>query len=347
MDTMINADISQPWGNYSLYTLTNENGVNLEVSNLGATIVKFWVTDNRHCKCNIVLGFETPEEYLNSGSYIGGIVGPWGNRVEGGAFEYDGETFQLECNEGNNHLHGASCELHKRRWSVAAISPQGITLQTTVKKGEAGYPANLRITVTYRLSDENELTIRYGVESDSTCPVNPTQHTYFNLSGQRKNIREHVVAIDANKYWKTDFNMIPKEKQSVANTVMDFLIPKKIDVGLSSFTDDISVANGYDHCYILNGQGLRTVGWVYEPSNGIALEILTDRPGLQFYTGNHLGGEKNSKGESFMQYAGFCLETQAFPNQVNMNDLASEVMASPESPFFSTTIFKIQVEKAL
>ncbi|MEZ9529665.1 aldose epimerase family protein [Vibrio sp. 10N.286.51.F4] len=333
------------WGEYNIFVLANENGVKVEVSDLGATIINFWVTDKSNTKRNIVLGYDTADEYLSGGAYIGAVVGPWGNRIRNGEFELNGKQVQLDQNEGNSHLHGGSCALHKRRWNVTASQKQGISLQTEVINGEGGYPANLTLCVNYHLNNDNELKIDYRVDSTGDCPVNPTQHAYFNLSGRLNDIRNHIVTIDANEYWQVDSASIPINRRSVSGTVMDFLSPKKVDIGLESQDSEIKTAMGYDHCYITKGDGLRNVARVFEPETGIELEVLSDRPAIQFYTGNHLTDEVMSNGKPFVQYAGLCLETQVFPDQVNMPDESASALMSADKPFQSTTIYKVHVDQ--
>lgn len=332
---------ARPWGDYTLYRLQNKHGLHIDVSNLGATIVSFWVKDNQYQKRNIVLGYATPENYLRGTAYLGAVVGPWANRIRNGQFKLDGKTVRLEQNEGAHHLHGASCALHQKRWQVTAIARQGITLKTQVSKGEGGYPSDLTIMVTYRLSDHNELTIHYRTEGAEKCPINLTQHSYFNLLGGKSEIGSHVVAIDADQFWRMDDSQIPIDNVSVTGTGMDFLRPKKISQGIRSDEDDIRSTGGYDHCYLLNGHGLRSVGWVYEPKTGIVLEIMTDRAAMQFYTGNHLGRDAT---KAFKNHQGVCFETQSYPDQVNMEKLANDVIYDMGKPFNSTTIYKISVE---
>ncbi|EPA0985826.1 aldose epimerase family protein [Vibrio parahaemolyticus] len=332
------------WGDYSLYCLENSNGVRVEISDLGASIVSFKLKDRYHRERNIVLGYNRPEHYLAGQAYVGGVVGPWGNRIENGRYDHAGNTIQLCQNEESNHLHGGDCELHKRRWDVTILAAQGVTLETQVNKGEGGYPANLRICVTYRLSDANELTVHYWVESDDDCPVNLTHHAYFNLSGGKHDVQGHIVAIDADEYWDTNAEQIPTQSRSVMGTAMDFLQPKRIALGFATEEAALVSAGGYDHCFILNGEGLRPVGWAFEQSGGIVLEVMSDRPAMQFYTGNHLGDHKNSFGKPFGTHMGFCFETQSYPNQVNMPDIADQVLVTPNRPFNSTTVFKASVE---
>ncbi|WP_046209605.1 MULTISPECIES: aldose epimerase family protein [Vibrio] len=332
------------WGDYNIFVLTNNNGVTVEISDLGATIVSFWVTDKSSIPRNIVLGYDTANEYLSGGAFIGAVVGPWGNRIDNGKYELNGQTVQLDKNEGENHLHGGSCTLHKRRWEVMASAKQGISLQTRVASGEGGYPANLTLLVTYRLSDDNELSIDYHVTADKECPVNPTHHAYFNLSGQHKSIGDHVVSIDADRYWQVDKNSIPTIQASVGTSAMSFMTPKKVGLGLSSADTNLVETKGYDHCYIVNGEGLRHFAWVFEATTGIELDVFSDRPAIQFYTGNHLAGESRKTNELFVQYAGLCLETQAFPNQVNMPEYQDGGLVHPNNPFFSTTIYKVSVD---
>lgn len=332
---------TREWGDYQLFTLTNVHGTKVEISDLGAAIVNFYVLDNYRQQRNIVLGYQDSASYINSATYMSGVVGPWGNRIANGTFSLLGDTIKLPCNNGKHHLHGGPYDLHKRKWSVLAVAAQGITLHTQIKKDESGYPANIKVIVTYRLSHDNELTVQIWAAPDTLCPLNFTHHTYFNLFGRKGDVTSHVVAIDADHFWRTDADHIPVEKAETAQTAMDFLQPKTIGKGLMSQNKDIVQASGYDHCFILNGEGLRSVGWVFEPKVGLSLEILTDKPAMQFYTGNHLEEDI----DYFKQYSGVCFEPQHFPNQVNMGKQAEEVLFDDEHPYSSTTIYKIQVER--
>lgn len=330
------------WGDFRLFTIRNRHGVEVDISDLGASVINFFVHDRFHRKTNITLGYHRPEDYIAGQAFIGGVVGPWANRIESGQYKVDNQTVQLAQNEGSNHLHGASVALHLKRWQVVMQAEQGITLKTRVVKGEAGYPANIDISVTYRLTENNELSIHYNVEPDAVVPLNMTHHAYFNLNGGVENILSHILTIDADEYWKIDQNSIPVLRQCVANSAMDFRQPKRIGAAKALGDEQVEKVNGFDHCWCLNGDGLRPVAWLYDNSTGIALEVSTDQPGLQFYSGNALDEPKGREGH-YRQYAGLCLETQAYPNQVNMAD-AKSVLYGPNKTYTHTAIYQVMVE---
>lgn len=328
------------WGEYTLFSLTNSNLIHVDITDLGASLVNFYVPEKGGRRINIVLGYDTAKAYLEGDAFIGGVVGPWANRINGGAFRLDGNTVQLEQNEGANHLHGASAGLHKKHWEVETVTRQKITLKTRIKQGEAGFPANISIYVTYQLTNDNALNIHYKAQSDGTTPINLTQHAYFNLSGGEENILDHMIHIDAETYLAIDDQFIPSRKCAVAGTAMDFRQPMRIGSYIHLDDEQLLIAGGYDHCWCLNGRGLRPIAQVYAKKTGITLNIATDQVGVQFYSGNSLQDIDGRNGAIYQKYDGLCLETQCYPDQVNMTEPAECILKLGEL-YRHTTVYQV------
>lgn len=333
--------VKQVWGDFHLYSLKNRQGTQIDISELGATIVNFFVNDKQAKQQNIVLGFNQPQDYLDTKAYIGSVVGPWANRIANGKFPLNGKIIELELNEGNNHLHGASIHLDKQRWTVESFNQQEICLTIQTKEGDAGYPANINFTVKYALNDSNELSIEYGATTDREVPINVTQHTYFNLSGCHEKIVDHTVSIDADYYLAIDEQSIPISKVPVIGTAMDLRTKKVIKEGLAVDEQQIKLVNGYDHSWCLNQDGFALAAQVHCQSTGLQLQVYTDQNALQLYTGNTLPGEVGREGKAYDAYYGLCLETQHYPDQVNMPDIAQACIYAPNRPYSHKTIFKI------
>ncbi|WP_120512437.1 aldose epimerase family protein [Photobacterium salinisoli] len=330
---------AKAWGDYHLYTLTNDHGTQVDISDLGASLVNFVVRDKDNQPVNIVLGYESPEAYLQGKAYIGGVVGPWANRIASGQFELDGKAIQLEQNEGSNHLHGAGAGLHNRRWQLQQISANRISLSTSVNAGEAGYPASISILVCYSLTENNTLVIDYQADPDGKTPVNLTHHAYFNLNGGADGIADHDVQIDADMYLEIDQQSIPQRKCFVEDTPMDFRTLTRLSSRLAANDAEVKAVNGFDHCWCLNGSGMRQVAEVQCAETGLGIVMSTDQSGLQFYTGNALA-EQHGRGKAYRRYDGFCLEAQCFPNQVNMIN-AEECLYWPGKGYRQTTAYQI------
>jgi aldose 1-epimerase len=324
------------WNGYNLFKLKNAGGVSVTISDLGATIVDFLVPDKSGNKVNIVLGYDTPDKYLNGGSFIGGVVGLWGNRIDNGKYELDGTEYQLEQNEHSNHLHGASCNLHKVQWSLVEHTNELVHLTTEVCEGVAGYPANVCVSVKYELTPESELCITYQAHSDSECPINLTQHSYFNLDGHNGQILDHELLVNADSYWAMDENQIPTVKTLVDGTALDFREQKKVGDNIGHLSLDTT--KGYDHCFVLNKSVTGYSGRIHSEKSGITLDFYTDQTGVQVYTGNNL----DSSVDGFGKHCGICFETQVFPNQVNMKgQRESDSFVSPSNPYVRETVIEI------
>lgn len=334
------AQIIKPWGGVQLYSLINSQGTQVDISDLGATIVNFWVKDKNDQPINIVLGYDEPEEYLDSNVYFGAVVGPWANRIAAGQFELQGTLLQLDKNEGDNHLHGGSCQLHKKVWSLVQCSSTDVIFSIKVKQGEAGYPANIDIQVHYSLTDENELVIEYKASPDNATPLNLTQHSYFNLSHQ-PDILEHSIQINSKEYWHIDESSIPKTLSSVAHSPMDLRESVLLHRYLKQKPDYLTNTQGFDHCWVLNADIHEVCAYVSCVETGLTLSMYTDQPGVQFYSGNFLKGTPARDGRDCHQHAGLCLEAQLFPNQVNMPEYKDGCIFDKNKVYQQKTIYKV------
>lgn len=311
-----------------LYTLTNNNGVQVKITNYGG-VVTHWITpDKGGNRSSIVLGFDQLQGYLDKPPYFGAIIGRYGNRIADAKFSLDGQNYQLAANNGKNHLHGGEKGFDKVVWDAASVSAgsPALTLSYLSKDGEEGYPGNLRVTVNYTLTDDDGLLITYDAETDKATPVNLTNHSYFNLSGDPSTtILNHKLWIDAARYTPVDTTLIPTgELKSVKGTPFDFTTPTAIGARIGN------VPSGYDHNFVLNkaDTSLKLVSYLTDSVSGRKLEVFTTEPGLQFYSGNFLDGTiKTSGGQPLNKHAALCLETQHFPD-------------SPNKPSFPTTILK-------
>ena len=336
------------------YTLTNKNGLKAEITNYGATVVSLFVPDKNGKLEDVVLGYDDVSGYEKGESYFGGIVGRYGNRIGKGKFSLDGTDYQLSINNGENHLHGGKLGFNKRVWQVVgAENKMGgsfIALKYVSVDGEEGYPGTVELTVNYQLSQENELWINYTATTDKNTILNPTHHSYFNLSGDpSKTILEHELMIDADKYTPVDKGLITTgELADVANTPFDFRKPKAIGKDIDADNLQIKFGLGYDHNWVLNKHPEQVFKFasVYEAVSGRLMEILTDQPGVQFYSGNFLDGKSKGKHGVMYQYrTGFCMEAQKYPDSPNKPEWPSATLkASKKTPYRQTTIYKFSTK---
>ncbi len=308
----------------SLYTLTNDHGFEVAITNYGGAVVSLKAPDRDGSLADVVLGFETLEEYVQNPRYFGGLIGRHANRIGLGKFVLNGAEFQLTPNNGVNHLHGGAKGFDKRVWDVADQT-SNLQLQYLSRDGEEGYPGNLKANVTYTLSD-NELEINYEATTDRETIVNLTNHSYFNLAGHG-DILGHELTLPAAGFTPVSPELIPSgEIASVENTPMDFRRGKLIGA-------DVALAGGYDHNFVLSNYdgSLKLAARLYEPNSGRVLEILTTEPGIQFYSGNFLDGSFTGKGGFvYHQYTGLCLEPQHFPDAPNHANFPSTVLRPGE-----------------
>lgn len=314
----------------SLYTLTNERGFEVSITNYGGAVVSLVAPDRHGEFADVVLGYETLEEYVRNPRYFGGLIGRHANRIGLGKFSLNGHEYQLTQNNGVNHLHGGAKGFDKRVWEAFDQKVPGaasLRLQYLSVDGEEGYPGNLRAEVTYTLLPDNELEINYSATTDRDTIVNLTNHSYFNLAGSG-DILDHELTLHADAFTPVSKELIPTgEITPVENTPMDFRRAKPIGKDLGS-------AGGYDHNFVLKDYdgALRSAARLYEPNSGRVLEILTTEPGIQFYSGNFLDGSLTGKGGVvYHKYTGLCLEPQHFPDAPNHANFPRTVLKPGET----------------
>ncbi|GEM81404.1 aldose epimerase family protein [Vibrio superstes] len=331
------------WGEYKLFSLVNNNGTQVDISELGGLIVNFYTHDNKGERQNIVLGYDTPEQYLLGKCYLGCLVGPWANRIANGRFSIDNVDYQLECNEGSNHLHGASAGIGTKHWNAECIDDATLILTTMVRSGQAGYPCDIEFKVKYHLSEENALSINYQAIPRALTPINMTQHTYFNL-GQTEDVLDHHIQIEGNEYLHVDALSIPLFKAPVEDTPFDLRKGVTIRQGLSDANEQLENADGYDHCWCFDSTEMKPVARVYEKNTGIELQVATDQIGMQFYSGNFLNNESGRNSKIYNKHAGLCLETQCYPNQINMAN-KQDCIYGPNKHYQHNVIYKVLTTK--
>jgi aldose 1-epimerase len=330
-----------------LFTLTNTNGVEMKVTNYGGIITSLEVPDRNGQLADIVLGYDKLDGYLKDTPYFGAIVGRYGNRIAKGKFVLDGQEYTLAQNDGENTLHGGIRGFDKVVWDARELRDSasvGIRFHYLSKDGEEGFPGNLNVQVDYILTNNNELVIRYFATTDRATPINLTHHSYFNLKGAGNGTTlDHLMQIHASAYTVVNETLIPTgELRDVAGTPMDFNLPTPIGERITQVGRE---PKGYDHNYVLSRPGPDHVSArVTEPVTGRIMEVLTDQPGMQFYSGNFLNGSITGKqGKKYQQYSGFCLETQHFPDSPNQPAFPSTILR-PGEVYESTTVYRFGVE---
>lgn len=331
-------------GDVFLFTLSNNKGMTVKITNYGATITSILVPDQKGKPGDVVLGFNTLQEYLTNHPYIGTIVGRYGNRIAKGRFVLNGKEYKLVVNNNENHLHGGTKGFDKVIWSGTEIKTSdtvGVRLSHLSNDGEEGYPGNLLSTVDYLLNNHNELTINYDAKTDHPTVINLTNHSYFNLNGEGSgDILGHEVMINADRYTAVSDSLIPTgELRAVKGSPLDFTVSQKIGARIGE------VKGGYDHNYVLNKtqNNLSLAAKVYEPNSGRIMEVLTTEPGLQFYTGNFLDGTFTGKsGKSYQKHAGLCLEAQHYPDSPNHPEFPTTVL-NPGDTYRQVTIYRFSI----
>jgi len=349
----------QPFGStdrgeaVSLYTLKNARGMEAKVLDYGGVIVSLRVPDRNGRLGDVVLGFDSLTDYERGSPYFGAIVGRYGNRIARGRFTLDGRSYTLATNNGPNHLHGGVRGFDKVMWSVAPFEHPdsvGLVLAYTSPDGEEGYPGTLRATVTYTLTNQNELIVDYHATTDRATPVNLTQHSYFNLAGDGAgDILGHVVTLNADRFTPVDSTLIPTgEIRSVVGTPFDFRTPTAIGARIGQADEQLRYGRGYDHNFVLNKAGtagdLALAARVFEPTTGRVMEVVTTEPGLQFYSGNFLDGTlRGKRGVVYQHRSGFAMETQHFPDSPNQPAFPSTILR-PGEEYGSRTIYRFGVQ---
>lgn len=328
-----------------IYTLENANGLKAKITNYGAIVTHLWVPDRDGKMDDVVLGFEALEEYIAGHPYFGAIVGRYGNRIAKGKFTLNGVEYTLATNNDENHLHGGDVGFDKKVWTaeeVKTTTSVGVKLTYVSADGEEGYPGTLTSTVTYELTNDDELKITYDASTDKDTVVNLTHHGYFNLAGQGSgDILGHEMLIAADNMTPVDAGLITTgEIKAVAGTPWDFTEVHTIGERIAQ------VEGGYDHNYVLNNQDgdLALAVTVHEPTTGRVMEVSTTEPGMQFYTGNFLDGSNKGKGSTYNKNGGFCLEAQHYPDSPNKPVFPSCVLKAGDK-YAQTTIYKFSARK--
>jgi len=331
------------------FTLSNSNGLQIQAINYGAIITAIRVPDRAGKIDDVVLGYDTLEPYVRNPSYFGAIVGRYANRIGNGRFTLDGKTYTLATNNGPNQLHGGLKGFDKQVWAAKAGNVSGgamVTFNYRSVDGEEGFPGTVNATVSYTLTEKNELIVEYRATTDKATPFNLSQHSYFNLTGATRDVLDHEMTIFADRYTPTDSTLIPTgELASVAGTPFDFQKATKIGARINDSFPQLRQASGYDHNYVITrqGPGLVPAARVVEPVSGRVLEVATTEPGVQLYTANTLNAAGKA-GRTYQKFYAFCLETQHYPDSPNKPQFPSTILR-PGTEFSSKTVYTFSVVK--
>ncbi|WP_423146077.1 aldose epimerase family protein [Rubrolithibacter danxiaensis] len=334
-----------------LFILKNKNGLQAAITNYGGRIVSLLVPDKDGKLTDVVVGFDGVEKYQNSTEpYFGATIGRYGNRIAKGKFTLDGKTYSLFTNNGPNTLHGGKKGFQDVVWDAKMLNDQKLQLNYLSKDMEEGFPGNLNVQVTYTLTDNNELKIDYEATTDKKTVVNLTNHAFFNLNGEGSGtILNHTLQINASRYTPVDSTLIPTGKLvAVANTPFDFTQPSKIGSRIDEENEQLKNGKGYDHNFVLNAHNpsdLFLAAKVVGNVSGIAMDVLTEEPGLQFYSGNFMQSKNTFKTGAKDDFrTAFCLETQHFPDSPNQPAFPS-TMLNPGDTYRTTSVYKFYTEK--
>jgi aldose 1-epimerase len=322
----------------SLYIL-KAGDLTLSLSNFGATLVSLFLPSAKGPTQDVLLGYSTLDGYIYNKPYIGATIGRFGNRIGGGAFTLNDSVYELFRNDGDNTLHGGRRGFDKNLWKAAAYEERDgvfVRFELVSPDGDEGFPGNLKAVVSYGLTKSNELIADYMARLDAPCPVNLTNHAYFNLAGEGGgDILSHEVRLHAASYVEVGPRLIPTGTLTpVARGPFDFNRPKPIG------RDIRATGDGYDHCFVVDGEPgkLRPCAEVFEPVSGRTMRVLTTQPGVQFYTGNFLEGVRGKAGSVYNKHAGFCLETQHFPDGPNQKSFPSCIFG-PNREYHEKALF--------
>lgn len=340
-ETMDGTDVDQ-------FILSNNNGMEIRIITYGGVITSWTAPDKNGNYKDIVLGYNTLAEYEAETPYFGALIGRYGNRIAKGKFSLDDQEYTLAVNNGVNHLHGGLKGFDKVIWDAKTIvsdSTVSLELSYLSKDMEEGYPGNLETKVTYTLNNKDELSVNYEATTDKPTIVNLTQHSYFNLTADfNQDILGHELVINADSFLPIDNTLIPTgEFRDVTGTPFDFKTSKAIGIHIDNENIQLKNGLGYDHSWVLNDQntGVRFVASAYEPVSERLLEVFSDEPGIQFYSGNFLDGTLPSKNNGVYQHrTGFCLETQHYPDSPNQKNFPS-VRINPGEKYNSKTVFRL------
>ncbi|MGX9785262.1 aldose epimerase family protein [Janthinobacterium lividum] len=333
----------------SVFTLTNRQGMQVKVLDFGAIISEIHVPDRDGTFADVVLGFERIEPYLHNSAFLGAVIGRFGNRIAQGRFSLDGKDYQLAVNNAPNHLHGGNQGFHQVMWLAEPFTRDdavGVTFTRSSPHGEDGYPGKLDVTVVYELDNDNALSLRYHAVTDQATPVNLTNHSYFNLAGQG-DILGHALSINADRYLPVDAGSIPTgELADVAGTPFDLRQSTIIGDSIALPHEQLGIGRGYDHNFVLNQQaeqGLKLAATVRDPQSGRVMQVYTQEPGVQFYSGNFLDGSQPGKLRANSYRSALCLETQHFPDAPNQSHFPSTILR-PGQEYRTQTVYRFSAE---
>jgi len=337
--------------NVDTYTLRNQKGMEVTITTFGGIITSLKVPNKAGVSEEVVIGFNNLEQYTKDNPYFGALIGRYCNRIANGKFTLDEKEYSLAINNGANALHGGPEGFHRVIWTAEeAKSDDDATLKLKYlsKDMEEGFPGNLTVFVTYTLKNDNSLEVFYEATTDKKTIVNLTQHSYFNLSADfTKTVLDHEITIDADKIVPVAETQIPTGKlMPVTHTPFDFRKPKTIGKEIEAKEEQLENGLGYDHCWVLNNQekGFRFAASAYEPKSGRLLEVYTDQPGIQLYSGNFLDGSLPMRnGGNYEHRTGFCFETQHYPDSPNQKDFPTTVL-NPGEHYETKTTFQFSVK---
>ena len=325
-----------------IFTLKNSKNISVKILSYGGIIKEINIPDRKGTYKNIVLDYEKIESYNTDQSYLGAIIGRYANRIQNGKFKIDNSIYSLAKNNNENHLHGGLVGFDKVMWIAKTDikdNSASLILKYFSRDMEEGYPGNLKISVIYTLTNDNELDIEYSANTDKKTIINLTNHSYFNLTGEKENIDSHLLKINSKEYIPVDSNLIPiGQFENVSNSPFDFNQYKPIGKEINATNNQLSIGNGYDHCWVLNKK-YNEYGFsasLYDKISGRLLEIYSDQPGIQVYSGNYLS-------DPFIKRQGICLETQHYPDSPNQKNYPSTLL-NPNEEYYSKTSFKFMVE---
>lgn len=325
------------------FTISNTNGMQAKIINFGAILVSLLVPDKDGKPEDVVLGYDSLEEYYGNGSFFGATIGPSANRIGGASFEINGKAYQIDVNDGPNNLHShMENGYHKQVWD-AVEGDNSVTLTLEGKDGEMGFPGNKKITMVYSLSEDNALKLAYHVSADADTIVNLTNHTYFNLAGHKAGkIEDHLLQLHAGNYTPVVPGAIPTgEIQPVAGTPMDFTKAKAIGQDINADFEQLKLTLGYDHNFVIDGAdgSLKEIAVAEDPKSGRKMKVFTTLPGVQFYAGNCIGEDIGKDNTPYGPRKGFCLETQYYPDNIHHPNFPQSVFG-PGRDYESVTVYQ-------
>ena len=333
---------TRSFGNATMYTFENKNGMMMEVTDFGAVLYALIVPDKDGNPVDVTLGYDTPEAYGKQTSGFGATIGRNGNRIGKAQFTLNGKVYELEQNNNGNNLHSGKNYYQHRMWTVKETTENSITLSLHSPDGDQGFPGNFDVDVTYTLTDDNELKIDYNGMADADTVINMTNHSYFNLNGHASGtILDQELWVDADAFTPTDAQLIPTgEICPVEGTPIDFRVKKPVGRDISADYEALNIAGGYDHNWCLNNKGnFQKVIEFSSALSGITMEVYTDLPGVQIYSGNFLVADAGKDGIVYKKNQAICFETQNYPDAINHDNFPSPIFKKGEA-YKTTTIYK-------